>query len=96
MLSGIFGHNREEVAGSCRRMHNEELQNLHTSSNIVRVIKSTRIRWVGYVARIAEIRNVCNILVGKPKGKRPLRRFRCKWEGNTRMDFREIRWKFLD
>jgi hypothetical protein len=59
--------------GSWRRLHNEELHNLYASPTI-RVIKSRRMRWAGHVAHMGEIRNAYNILVGKPEGKRPLRR----------------------
>jgi len=64
VLRRIFGPRREEVTG--RRMHNEELNDLYCSPNIVRVIKSRRMRWVGHVARMGEERGVCRVLVGKP------------------------------
>jgi hypothetical protein len=70
VLRRIFGHKREEVAGHWRRLHNEELQNLYTSPNIIRVMKSRRMRWVG----LEEMRNAYSILVGKTEGKRPLGR----------------------
>jgi hypothetical protein len=60
--------------GGWRRLHNEELHNLYASTNIIRVIKSRRMRWAGHVAHIGEIRNTYKILVGKPEGKRPLGR----------------------
>jgi len=81
-LRRTLGPKREEVAGSWRRLHNEKLYNLYASSNIIRVIKSGRIRWTGHVARMGEMRNVYNIFVGKPEGKRPLGRPRRKWEDN--------------
>jgi hypothetical protein len=71
-------------------MHNDELHNLYSSPNIVRVIKSRRMRWAGHVARIGEGRGVYRILVGRPEGKRPLGRPRCRWEDNIKMDLREI------
>jgi hypothetical protein len=55
-------------------MHNEELHNLYSSPNIIRMIKSRRMRWAGHVARMWEKRNAYRILVGKPKRKRPLGR----------------------
>jgi hypothetical protein len=58
-------------------------------TNIVRVIKSRRIRWVGYVARTGEERGVCRVLVGKPEGKRPLGKPRHRWEDNIRMELQE-------
>jgi hypothetical protein len=66
VLRAIFGPEREEVAGGWRRLHNEELHNLYTSPNIVRVIKSKRMRWAEYVARMGEMKNAYIILVGKP------------------------------
>ena len=73
-----------------RRLRNEELNSLYRSTNIVRVIKSRRLRWAGHVARMEESRSAFKILTGKPIGKRPLGTPRCKWEDNIRMDFKEI------
>jgi len=70
----IFGLNRDEVKGEWRKVHNEELNDLYSSPNIVRVIKSRRMRWVRHVARMGEERGLYRILVGKPAGKRPLGR----------------------
>jgi len=66
----IFGPRRDEVTGECRRLHNVELNDLYSSPNIVRVIKSKRMRWAGHVARIGEERGVYRVLVGKPEGRR--------------------------
>ena len=74
MLRRIFGPKGDEVTGDGRKLHNEELNDLHSSPNIVRVIKSRRIRWARHVARLGDRRGVYRILVGKPEGKRPLRR----------------------
>jgi hypothetical protein len=74
------------------KVHNEELHNLYSSPDIVRQIKSRRIKWVGHVARVGEGRNVYRVLVGKPKGKRPLGRPRHRWEDVIKMDLREIGW----
>jgi hypothetical protein len=76
VLKGIFGYKREEVAGGWRRLHNEELHNLYASPNIIRVIISRYMRWVGHVACIGETRSADNILIGKPEWKRPLGRHR--------------------
>ena len=70
MLRRIFGPRRDEVTGDCRKMHNEELNVLYCSPNIVRVIKSRRMRWAGHVACMGEERGVYRVLVGKPEGKR--------------------------
>ena len=78
----IFGPKREEETGEWRRLHNEELNDLFSSPNIVRMIKSRRMRWAGHVALMSEIRGVYRVLVGKPEGKRPLWRPRRRWENN--------------
>jgi hypothetical protein len=67
----IFGPQREED-GSWRKLHNDELHSLYSSPNIVRVIKSRRIRWAGHVAHMGEGRGVYRVLVERPEGKRPL------------------------
>jgi hypothetical protein len=69
---------------------NDELNSLYSSQNIVRVVKSRRMRWAGHVARVGEGRGVYRVLVGRPEGKRPLRRPRRRWEDNIKMDLREI------
>jgi hypothetical protein len=71
-------------------LHNEELHNLYSSPNIIRIIKSRRMRWAGHVARMEETRNTYRILVGKPEGKRPLGRPRCRWVDNIKIYLREI------
>jgi hypothetical protein len=89
VLRKIFGPKREED-GSWRKLHNDELHDLYSSPNIVRVIKSRRIRWAGHVACMGEGSGVYSVLVGRPEGKRPLERPRCRWEDNIKMDLREI------
>ena len=71
-------------------MHNEELNDLYSSPNIVRVIKSRRMRWAGHVARMGEERGVYRVLVGKPGGRRPLGRPRRTWVNNIRTDLQEV------
>jgi hypothetical protein len=88
-LSKIFGRKRE-VHESWKKLHNDELHILYSSPNIVRVIKSRRMRWAGHVARMGEGRRVYMVLVGSPEGKRPLGRPRRRWEDNIKMDLREI------
>ena len=77
-------------------MHNEELNDLYCSPNIVRVIKSRRMRWVGHVARMGEVRGVYRVLVEKPEGKRPLGRPRHRWVDNIRMDLQEVGCGYMD
>jgi hypothetical protein len=89
MLRKIFGPKREED-GSWRKLHNGELHSLYSSPNIVRVIRSRRMRGAGHVARMGEGRGVYRVLVGKPEGKRPLGRPRRRWEYNIKLDLREI------
>jgi hypothetical protein len=86
VLRRIFGPKGDEVRREWRKLHNEELNDLCTSPNIVRVIKSRRMRWAGHIARMGERRGVYRILVRKPKGKRPLGRHRRIWEDNIKMD----------
>jgi len=89
-LRRIFGPKRDEVTREWRKLHNEELNDLYSSPNIVRAIKSRRMRWEGHVARMGERRGVYRFLVGKPEGKRPLGRPRCRWEDNIKMDLEEV------
>jgi hypothetical protein len=84
----IFGSKMEED-GSWRKL-NEELHGLYSSSNIVRLIKSRRMRWSGHAACMGEGRGVYSVLVGSPEGKRPLERPRHRWEESIKIDFREI------
>jgi hypothetical protein len=81
---------KSEVDRSRRKLHNDELHNLYSSPNIVRVIKARRMRWAGHVARMREGRGVYRVLVGRPEGRRPLGRPRCRWEDNINSDLRDI------
>ena len=89
MLRRILGPNRDEVTGAWRKLNNDELNNLYSSPNIVRVIKS-RMRWVEHVARIGERRGLYRFLVGQPVEKRPLGRPRHRRECNIKMDLQEV------
>jgi hypothetical protein len=80
------------VTGEWRKLHSEELHNLYSSADIIRQVKSRRMRWAGHVARMVEERNVYKVLVGKPEGKRPLGRPRRRWEDGIRMDLRRLAW----
>jgi hypothetical protein len=96
VLRRIFGPKRDEVTGEWRKLHNEELHNLYSSPNIIRTIKSRRMKWAGHVARMGEKRNAYRILVGKPEGKRPLGRRKHRWVDNIKIDPREIGWDGMD
>jgi hypothetical protein len=90
VLRRIFGPKRDEATGEWRRLHNEELNDLHSSPNIIRVIKSKRMRVVGHVARMGEKIGVYRILVGRPGGGRPLGRPRRRWEDNIKIDLQDV------
>ena len=96
MVLRIFGARRDEVTGEWRRLHNEEVNDLYSSPNIVLVIKSRRMRLAGHVARMGEERGVYRVLVGKPEGKRPLGRPRRRWVDNIRMDLQEVGYGYVD
>ncbi|KAJ4427641.1 hypothetical protein ANN_25289 [Periplaneta americana] len=90
VLRKIFGAKWDEVTGEWRKLHNTELHALYSSPDIIRNIKSRRLRWAGHVARMGESRNAYRVLVGRPEGKRPLGRPRRRWEDNIKMDLREV------
>jgi hypothetical protein len=91
VLRRIFGPNGEEVTGGWRKLHNEELHNLQSSANIIRIITPRRIRWIGHIASRGEIISL-KVLVGKPKGRRPLGKPTYKYEDNIKMNLKEIGW----
>jgi hypothetical protein len=86
----LYGPKRDGVREGWRKLHKEKLHNLYSSPNIIRIIKSRRMRRAGHVARMGEKRNMCRLLVGKPEGKRPLGRLRHRWIDNIKMDLLEI------
>ena len=88
VLRRVFGPERDEVTGEWRKLYNEELSDLYSLPNIVRVVKSRRMRWAGHVARVGEGRGVHRVLVGEPEGKRPLWRPRHRWD-NIKMDLQK-------
>ena len=88
-MKRIFGLKRDEVTRERRKLHNEELNDLYCSPNIVRVVKSRRLTW--HVARVGDKRDAYRILVGKPGGKIPLGKPRCRWEDNVKMNL-QMRW----
>jgi hypothetical protein len=92
VLRRIFGPKSDEVTGVWRKLHNEEINDLCSSPNIVGVVKSRRMRWAEHVACISERRGVYRFLVGKPEGKRPLGRPRRSWQDNIKMALQEVGW----
>ena len=78
------------------KLHNEELNDLYSSPNVARVIKSRRIRWAGHVARMEERRGVYRVLLGQPEEKRPLGRPRRRWEDNIKLDLQEVECRGMD
>jgi hypothetical protein len=90
VLRKIVGPERDEVTGEWRRLQKEELNGLYASMNIIRVIKSRRMRWAGHVARTGERRCAYSVLYGKPVGKRPLGRPRRRWEDVIEMNLQEV------
>jgi hypothetical protein len=88
-----LGPRRDEVTGEWRKLHNEELRNMFSSPNIIRQIKSRRMRCAGHAARMGEERKVYKVLVGKPEGKSPLGRTRRRWEGGMRIYLGEVGWE---
>jgi len=96
VLRRIFGPRKDKVTVEWRRLHNEELNDLYSSPNIVRVMKSRRMRWAGHVVRMGEERGVYRVLVGKVEGRRPLGRPRRGWVDNIKMDPQEVGCGYMD
>ena len=90
VLRKIFGTKRDYITGQWRRLHNVELHALYYSPNIIRNLKSRRVRWAGHVARMEQSRNAYRVLVEKPEAKRPLGRPRRRWEDKIKMDLWEV------
>jgi hypothetical protein len=95
VLRRIFGPRRDEVTEDWRKLHNEELHNLYSSPNIIKMMKSRRMRWAGHIARMGETRNAYRILVEKPEKEIPLGRPRHWWVDNIKMDLYIIVFLFL-
>jgi hypothetical protein len=96
VLRKMFGPMRDEATGEWRKLHNGELHNFYSSPDIIRQMKSRRMRWAGHVPRMGEGRNVYRVLVGKPKGKSPLGRPGRRWEDGIKMDLEEIGWGVVE
>jgi hypothetical protein len=90
VLRMMFGPKRDEITAECRRLHNEEPDDLYSSPNIIRVIKSRRMRWVGHVARMGERRSTYKVLVGKSEERNPIGRSRHRWEDNIKTNLQLI------
>jgi hypothetical protein len=96
VLRRIFRRKRVEAAREWRKLHNEELNDLYSSSIIVWVIKLRRMRWSGHVVHLNGRKGVCGVLAGKLEGTGPLGRPRCRWEDNIKMDLQEVECGGLD
>jgi hypothetical protein len=92
VLRKIFAHKRDEVTEEWRRLLKEELHDLCSSPNVIWVMKLRRMRWEGHEMRVGKRRSAYRVLVGRPEGKRPLGRLRCRWEDNIKVDVQEVRW----
>jgi hypothetical protein len=96
VLRRIFIPKRDVVTGEWRKLHDEQLHDLYSLSSIIRIMRSRRMRWARYVARMGDEKNAYRLLVGKPEGKRPLGRPRRRWLDNIRMDLVEVGWGHVD
>jgi hypothetical protein len=92
ILREMFGPKRYEMTGEGRKVHNKEHHNMFSSPNIIRMVKSKKMRWAGHVSQMGENRNAYMILLAKPDGKRPLGRLRHRWVNDIKIDLREIEW----
>jgi hypothetical protein len=95
VLRRILGPMRDELTGEWRKLHNEELNDLYSSPNIVRAIK-LRMRWAGHIVLMVERIGAYRVLVARSEGNRPLGNPRRRWEDNINMDIQEVRWGRMD
>jgi len=96
VMRSIFRTRKEQVTREWRKLHNEELNDLHSAHNIFWVIKSRRKKWAGHLARVGERRDVYRVLVGKSEGMRPLGRPRLRWQINIKTDLQEVECEGID
>ena len=96
VLRRVFGAKKVEATGGWRKLHNEELSDLYTKPNIIRLIKSRRTRWAGHVASKGKRKVLYRVLVETAEGQRPLGRPRRRWEDNIRMDLQEMGYGGMD
>jgi len=92
VLKRIFGPAMDEVTMEWRRLHNEELYDLYSSPNFIRLMKYRRMRWAGNVARLGDKRGALRVLVRRPDRKRPLGRPRSRWGSNIKVDLEAVGW----
>jgi len=90
VLRRIFGSKRDKIKRECRKLHNEERNELNSAPNIIRVIKQRTMRWAGHVARMESRRGAHIVLMGKPEGRRSHGRPRLRWEDNIKTDFQKV------
>jgi hypothetical protein len=90
VLKRIFGLKKDEVRGEWRKLHNKELNDLYCSPNIIRVIKSRKMRWAGHVERMGGRGVIYRVLVERPAGQRPLGKPKYRWEDNIKMDLHDV------
>jgi hypothetical protein len=96
VLRKIFGPMKDKITEEWRRLYKEEIYDLYSSPNNIRVTKSRRMRWAGHVARIDARRGGYMVLVGRPDGKRLLERHRRRWEDNINMNIQQVGWRGMD
>jgi hypothetical protein len=90
VLRRTYGPKKDDVIGEWGNLHNEELNDLYSSPNIVQAMNSRIMRWTGHLARMGDIRGVYRALVGKSEVQRPLGRLRCRWEDNIKIGLQEV------
>ena len=90
VLKRILRPERDKVTGELRKLHNEEVNDLYPTPKIFRLMKARRMIWVGHLALMGQGTAVYRILLGKPEGKRPPGRTRCRWEDNIKMDLQQV------
>jgi hypothetical protein len=92
VLRKILGPKRDEVAGEWRKLHNEELHDLYSLPGIITIMKSSRMKWAGHVARMGEKRNAYRLLVGKPEEERPVEKPRRRWVDLVQVGWGDVDW----
>jgi hypothetical protein len=96
VLRKILRSKKDEVAGECRKLHNDQLCDLYCSPNIVRLITSRKMRWAGHVARMGDRRGAYKVLMGRPEGKRVHVRRKHRWENKSKVDLQEVGRGIMD